>query len=219
MIEDSGEIMRIAIIGAGKVGQALGSSWAAGDHDVVYGVRNPSAPDKWLVDAHMNVTTPAAAVTDASVIVLAVPWSATLGMLATLGDLEGKVVVDPSNAVKFGGPIVERTLTSELSSAELLQAAIPKAHVVKAFNQYGAEVLAEPSAFWDLPVLLMAGDDAGAKDVVRTLAEDAGFCPLDAGSLVVARLIEDMARLWMTLVPNPELGRRFAFSLLTRKSA
>lgn len=34
--------MRIAIIGAGNVGQALGQGWTKRGHQVTYGVRNPA---------------------------------------------------------------------------------------------------------------------------------------------------------------------------------
>ena len=33
--------MKIAVIGAGNVGSALGRAWAKRGHDVVFGVRNP----------------------------------------------------------------------------------------------------------------------------------------------------------------------------------
>ncbi len=36
--------MKIAIVGAGRVGSTLGTRWSATGHDVVYGVRDPSEP-------------------------------------------------------------------------------------------------------------------------------------------------------------------------------
>jgi hypothetical protein len=36
--------MKIAVIGAGNVGKALGKAWARRGHDVSYGLRRPGDP-------------------------------------------------------------------------------------------------------------------------------------------------------------------------------
>lgn len=73
--------MRIAIIGTGNVGRALGTGWAQHGHDVMFGSREPeSAKVRDLLTAagpHACAETPAAAAAWADVVVVATPWSAT----------------------------------------------------------------------------------------------------------------------------------------------
>lgn len=199
--------MKIAIIGAGKIGRILGGHWAAKGHDVVYGVRDPGA----LPDLHARL--PAEAASAAEVIVITVPAAAAVVVVRELGPLGNKVLVDVTNAVRFGGPVVERASASPLSLAEEIQAAAPDAHVVKAFNQYGGETLAMVAKFAHSPMLAVAGDDPSAKAAAMALAVDAGFAPEDVGPLAAARLIEDFARLWMTMSLDPARGRRFSFAI------
>ena len=72
--------MRIAIIGAGHVGQTLGRRWAERGHTIVYGVREPEAPkskDAATATGHgARVATAREAAADAEVVVLATPWEA-----------------------------------------------------------------------------------------------------------------------------------------------
>jgi predicted dinucleotide-binding enzyme len=65
-------------------------------------------------------------------------------------------------------------------------------------------------------LMLMAGDDAEAKAVVRRLGEDVGLEMEDAGGLSNARLLEALAELWIYLAFRGGLGRDFAFAALKR---
>ena len=86
--------MKIAIIGAGNVGAALGSGWAKRNHDVIFGVR-----DTKKTNSATNAET--ASVMEASqssdVVVLAVPWPAVGDALKSAGDLTGKILIDATN--------------------------------------------------------------------------------------------------------------------------
>jgi predicted dinucleotide-binding enzyme len=63
--------MKIAVLGAGNVGKALGEALAARGHDVVYGVRDPkqseAKPANNVVDA----------IQDSEAVILATPYDAT----------------------------------------------------------------------------------------------------------------------------------------------
>ena len=101
------------------------------------------------------------------------------------------------------------------SSAEVLQARIPRAHVVKSFNAQGAENLATPHYGEITASNFYCGDDAEAKRTVATLIADVGFEPIDAGPLASARLLEPLMLLWITC--SRTLGTRdIAFKLLRR---
>ena len=74
--------MRIAVIGAGNVGSALGGRWAALGHDVVFGVRDPAAPrvaDLLRETGVASAVLPREAAAAATVVVLALPWDAVEG--------------------------------------------------------------------------------------------------------------------------------------------
>ena len=91
----------IAIIGTGDVARALGPEFASLGHTVVYGSRDPSRPKvAELVAAPGDgtpATTPADAVVSAEIVVLAVPGMAVTDVTLGLGDLRGKVIIDPTN--------------------------------------------------------------------------------------------------------------------------
>ena len=65
------------------------------------------------------------------------------------------------------------------------------------------------------PEVICCGDDAAAKQLTMRLARDAGFDPVDAGLLQVARYIEPFGRLIAQLAyeqetyGGPEAGYRF----------
>lgn len=198
--------MRIAILGTGNVGTALGTGWTASGHDVVFGSRDPGAatPPVGAVDSH------AGASSTADIVVLAVPFDAVLAAVAAAGDLTGRIVVDASNPV--GRPIPP----PHRSGAELVAAAAPGAKVVKAFNTMGFETMAAAVVDGRPALALVAGDDPDAKAAVLGLARDLGFEAVDAGDLAAARLLENLAELWIHLAFRAGQGRAIAFSLLRR---
>jgi 8-hydroxy-5-deazaflavin:NADPH oxidoreductase len=93
--------MRIAIIGAGNVGSALGSTWLESGEDVVYGIPDPADP-KYRSLPQERLNTPLEAARDAQVIVLATPWQATEAAVKSLGDLSGKILIDCTNPLQMG---------------------------------------------------------------------------------------------------------------------
>ena len=97
------------------------------------------------------------------------------------------------------------------SNAAAIAAAFPQARVLKAFNHFGAEVMASPNG----ADACVAGDDAAAKAVVLALAKDMGFTPRDAGPLRNAAVLENLAVLWIHLATQSGMGRQFYFAFKT----
>ncbi|MGH9225550.1 MAG: NADPH-dependent F420 reductase [Acidimicrobiales bacterium] len=194
--------MRIAILGTGRVGTALGTGWSNAGHDVVFGSRNPDSDSASLSHAE--------AAGQADVVVLAVPYDAAVDTVAAAGDLDGRVVVDATNPV--GRPIPP----PHRSGAEQVAAASPGARVVKAFNTMGFETMADPVVGGQPALALLAGDDPRAKATVTALARDLGVDPVDAGDLGAARMLENLAELWVHLAMRAGQGRAIAFPLLRR---
>lgn len=202
--------MKIAIIGAGRVGRALaGGLGRGGRHDVVVGVRDPSDP------RHRDLpraASPADAVTGADVVVLAVPWDAVEGVVSTL-DLGEAVIVDATNPLAAGARAL---VEGPDSGAELIARWAGSNRVVKAFNSTGAANLADPTYAGGRPMMPVAGDDPDAKAVVVDLADQLGFDQVDAGTLAGARELEHLALLWIRLAHQLGNGPGFAFSVLRR---
>ena len=202
--------MRIAIIGAGRVGMALGHGWVRAGHDVVFGVRHPAGKEV-LVGRVASVPEAARA---AEVVVLATPWSAAEEALRSAGPLNGKVVVDCTNPILPG--LAGLAIGTSESAAERLAAVVPDARVVKAFSTTGAANMAYPAYGEHRVTMLLCGDDAAARQVVAKLTEDLGMEPVDAGGLQVARYLEPLAMLWIHLAYKQGLGPDFALQLLRR---
>ena len=200
--------MRIAILGTGNVGTALGKGFAQAGHRVVYGSRRPAQVDCAVGQADSIP----GAVRQAEVVVLAVPFGAVADALAAAGDgaFAGTVVVDATNPMGQAVPAPHR------SGAEQVAALAPGSRVVKAFNTMGWETMAEPLVAGQAAVGLVCGDDGEAKETVLQLARELGFDAVDAGDLATASLLEGLATLWLQLAFRRGLGRGIAFSLLRR---
>jgi predicted dinucleotide-binding enzyme len=102
------------------------------------------------------------------------------------------------------------------SGAEALAKKVPKSRVVSAFNTVPSEVLfgvfgARRKA--RRPSLVYCGDEPRSKGIVADLIRDAGFDPVDAGPLRIARYTEPFALLIAQLAyegkGGPELAYQF----------
>ena len=188
--------MKVAIIGAGNVGKALGGSVARAGHDVVI---TASDPEHARAAAEQIGATPADsnrdAVADADVVILAVWYPTAVGEVAPeiAEAARDRVVVDVTNPVK---PDLSGLATDGRSAAEELQDKLPGARVVKAFNTVFGSNQADPRPEIQVHV---AGDDADAKQTVEQLAESIGMTAIDAGGLSAARYLEGMALLNMQI--------------------
>jgi predicted dinucleotide-binding enzyme len=210
--------MNIGIIGSGNVGSTLGRRWANGGHTVVFSSRTPdSAAMKQLV-ADAGGTSRAATVSETAsacdVLLLSTPWQATQAILAGAGDLRGKILIDATNPVLPDLSGLEVGTTT--SAAEIVAGWAPGAKVVKAFNTVGSSIMADANLGGQRALLFYCGDDASAKQIVHSLAEQLGFEPEDAGPLTQARLLEPFALLWISLAFTRGYGREFAFRVIRR---
>jgi len=195
--------VKIAVVGAGRVGRALGERWAARGHEIVYGVRSPGDARHAELG---SVAEPVEAARNADVVLLALPWSAVESVVRALDLTTDAVVIDATNPLGASG---------DVSGAERAAEWAPRARVAKAFNTTGWENMADPAYPGGQPAMLVAADDARAKEVALSLAGELGFDALDAGTLTAARELEALAALWIRLARSGH-GREIAFSLLRR---
>jgi predicted dinucleotide-binding enzyme len=195
--------VKIAFIGAGKVGAPLAAHLAEAGHDVVLAEArdgSSSVAQALTRSKRLRAAPLAEAIKAAEVVFLATPYQANEGLLAPLADaLAGKVLVDCTNPV---GPGLSHGLKSERSGSQVVQALVPKARVVKAFSIYGYENFEDPKfPKYDVrAAMLFCGDDAAAKASVGQLISDVGFEPVDVGGLVQALHLEHLTLLWVRLV-------------------
>ena len=188
-----GKPMKIGVIGSGRIGSTIGALWVKAGHEVMFSDRDPEAV-KRAIDglgprARAGSVPEAAAFGEA--ILIAVPYAALPAIQQQVGaQLKGKVVVDPNNPVpsRDGDMAVSaREKGAGVSSAALL----PGARIVRSFNSWGYSTMAReanrPAPRMALPV---AADDAGAKKLGMQLVADAGFDPVDAGSLAASKAFD-----------------------------
>jgi 8-hydroxy-5-deazaflavin:NADPH oxidoreductase len=190
--------MQVAIIGSGNVGKALAGSFTRAGHDVTLTAANPDhAREAAAQSGGRAAASNREAAAAAELVVLAVHYPLVDAVVAELGDaLAGKVVVDVTNRVDPADP---GSTMDGTSAAEQIQARTPEASVVKAFNTAFASRQADPVVDGVALDGFIAGDDDQAKRAVAELAGSIGFRPIDAGPLVMARALEAMALLNITL--------------------
>jgi len=190
----------IAIIGTGQVGSALGPEFAALGHTIVYGSRNPDRQDVTDLASRTGdgatVATPEDAAANADIVVLAVPGMVVEEATRSLGDLSGKIIIDPTNALRRGEDgLLEMAV--ETSNAERIQSHAPGAFVVKAFNTLNWRQMVDPESSGGPISIPLAGDSGEAKARVAKLVTALGLEPIDVGPLKHARHVEGMLILWI----------------------
>ncbi|CAI7742206.1 unnamed protein product, partial [Closterium sp. NIES-54] len=92
---------------------------------------------------------------------------------------------------------------------------LPNAHVFKAFNSVGAELMVAPTLGGKPIAMLFAGsEDAAAKETATKIISAVGFRPEYVGPLRYARNLESFAELWVHLALKQGWQRdRFAFDI------
>jgi len=182
---------RIGVIGSGKVGGAIGSTWVSKGHEVMFSSRNLPADEALAAKLGNGARagTPKAAASFGDVVLIAVPYGALpeLGQ-ALKNELKGKIIIDACNPFPArDGDIanVAREKGAGLVSAELL----PGARIVRAFNAIGAARMGaahETSGQIGMPI---AGDDQEAIAIASRLIRDVGYEPVLIGGLAMGRYL------------------------------
>ena len=210
--------MKIAVLGTGGVGAALGAKWAAAGHSVVFGSRLPDSEKVLQLVARcgdcVRAASPRDAIGGTDAILFAVPWPVARETLENLGDLSGKVLIDCTNPLLSDMSGIE--LGHVISAGEQIAAWAPGAKVVKAFNTASVKVMLDPQFGDHRATMFYCGDDAAAKLVVRELIEAVGFEPVDSGSLSSSRYLEPLAMLYIHLAFRQGFGSNCAFKIMRR---
>jgi predicted dinucleotide-binding enzyme len=192
--------MRIGVIGTGHIGGTLGRALARAGHQVKLGSRHPGETSDGP-----EVSDLAGALTDAEVVLLAVPGAALDDLLPEYSEaLAGKLVIDATN--RMGGPATN-------ASAQLATA-VPTARYVRAFNTLGWENLAEP-VFDGVPADLFFSCRHEDRAVVEELISAVGLHPAYLGE-DKQDLVDSLLPLWFALVQANGGNRHVALRVLRK---
>jgi predicted dinucleotide-binding enzyme len=179
--------MKVAVIGAGRMGTALTKLMVEAGHEVV--LSNSRGPESLadlvaVIGGACIAADVVDAVADADVVVLATPWPNTQQAVAVVPDWTGKLVVDTTNNRRAPGPDGLIDIGGRISS-EVVASYVPGARVVKAFNVNPIPMMAAAlgSGAGENNAVYIAGDDADAKADVAKLIASIGGEAIDTGDL------------------------------------
>ena len=174
--------MSYAIIGFGKIGQALAKAFARKGIEVsVATTRDPKsfASDAAAIGSTIIPKTLAEAV-KADILFLAVRFESHKEVAKALPSWKGKTIVDVTNA--YG--VSPEQLGGQPSSAKVVAEAFTDGRLVKGFNHLGAAILErDPAVHGGRRVVFLASADDGAAAEIGALAEKLGFSPIQLGGL------------------------------------
>jgi 8-hydroxy-5-deazaflavin:NADPH oxidoreductase len=177
----------IGLIGAGHIGSQVARLAVANGYKVV--LSNSRGPET-LADLvaelgpQARAATPVEAAKAGDIVVVTVPLKAYKSV--PVEPLAGKVVIDTNNYYPDRDGHIAELDNESTTTAELLQAHLPKSKVVKAFNHIYASQLTtdgRPAGTPNRRALVIAGDDKDAKATVTHLLDQFGFDTVDAGPL------------------------------------
>lgn len=205
----------ISIVGLGNMARALAGRALAGGNAVEIIGRDPAKAKELAATLGGATVGTAGTVPAGDIVILAVPYASATQVVSEYGDaLRGKVIIDITNpfAPGFTGLV---TPGDSSAAQEIAKASPTGAHVVKAFNNLFANVLAAGPAEDRPPDVFIAGDDAQAKARVSAFIESLGLRPLDTGPLPMARTLENASLLLMGLIAHSVKHNNFSLGIST----
>jgi len=213
--------MKIAVLGTGMVGRALAGRLAGLGHDVVVGTRDveqtlartepgsmgtPPYADWQQANPAMRLVPFHEAGAHGELVLNATAGAQAMAALEATGasNLTGKVLLDLAIPLDFSqGMPPQLTVANTDSLGEQIQRAFPDTRVVKALNTVFVEVMIDPSRVPCAHTIFVAGDDTGAKEVVKGLLGEFGWPAewiIDLGTIRAARATEMYMQLYFNLV-------------------
>jgi predicted dinucleotide-binding enzyme len=196
--------MNVGILGSGIVGQVLGAGFAKYGHRVMMGTRNPreQAVENWVgktPGASAGTFAETARFGELLVLVVLGRVVEKVVELAGQENFAGKTLIDATNPIADSPPVngvLRFTTGPNESMGEKVQALLPMAHVVKAFNSVGAPRMVNPHFDQAVPTMFLCGDNEAAKAQVSEIIGQFGWEPFDCGGIIAARALEPLCMLW-----------------------
>lgn len=218
--------MKIAVLGTGMVGNAIGSKLTALGHEVKMGSRdaNNEKAQKWVSQAGPKASagTFADAAAFGEIIFNCTSGQGSLNALRMAGEanLKGKVIIDIANALdhSHGMPPILSIVNND-SLGETIQRTFPEAKVVKTLNTMNAMLMVNPSLVPGDHNVFVSGNDNDAKEKAKELLKSFGWKPeniIDLGDIKTARATEQLLPIWLRLYINGQ-DPMFNFNIVRAK--
>ena len=196
--------MKVGILGSGIVGRVLGAGFLKHGHQVMIGTRDldKSELQQWIRETPgIQARSFQEAARFGEMIVLVTLGRAVESAIDQAGpnNFAGKTVIDATNPLSDAPPVngVLQYFTSPNDSlGERIQAKLPAAHVVKAFNSVGNTRMVNPQYTQGVPTMFLCGNSDEAKRQVSEVIRQFGWEPFDCGSITSARAVEPLCMLW-----------------------
>lgn len=195
--------LKVGVIGSGQVARVLADGFLKYGHQVMMGSRDISKLNDWLIKSGEKGQTGSFADTAkfGEVVVIAVKGTAALKAVQEAGqeNLKNKVVIDVNNPIAEEEPVngVLKFFTGPNQSLlEMIQSAVPEAHVVKAFSCIGNPYMINPQFPGGPPTMFICGNSDSAKQNVKDILTQFGWETADMGKAEAARAIEPLCMLW-----------------------
>ena len=195
------EKSKVAVIGLGNIGTAVATNLIKANRPVIVADRKMEKANNLsekLGNFALSKEIPVA-IKEADIIVLAIGFDGIKAVFKTYAtELEGKIIVDPSNPIardENGG--FKKIIDKDQSAGEILSSLLPKdAKLAKALGTLGAASLSK-AAFQqpNRAVLFYATDDTSINSDIEQLIVDSGFEPMRVGGLDQSIRIEAFGNL------------------------
>jgi hypothetical protein len=180
--------LKIAVIGVGSIGKIVAANLVKGNRSVILASRNLDDA-KSIVNELGGLATAmevSDAIKEADIVVMAVWFSAIQELLVKYAtELQGKIIIDPSNPIAPDGNGGFKKIIGEKESAgQIIASLLPKgAKLAKALGTLGAGSLAEAARRNPEAVLFYATDDNFINGKIEELIKDSGFEPINVGKI------------------------------------
>lgn len=180
---------KVAVIGLGNIGKIVAANLVKGNRDVIVATRKPEEAKAFAeqLGVRAKAAEVSAAIKEADIVILSV-WFSTIQELVKqyASELQGKIIVDPSNPIApDGNNGFKKIINAEDSAGQIIKSLLPKrSKLVKALGTLSAASLERAAHKWPkASVLFYATDDNTVDSQIEELIQDTGFEAVRIGGI------------------------------------